>query len=434
MLCEKAGLLHGLYWEVNQMKNDRLKPFLAGCGCTALIAALLVVGLFFGLPFAGRLNFQIPRIIGTQQPTGFFNQSTPVATPTLIPNELPPAPVGSPIIPSTGSAQGQQYVSSQSLSELYKAVSPGVVSINVEINSAGQSGQAAGSGFVYDTAGHIITNNHVIENASLVVVIFQDGSEAKAQIIGTDPYSDLAVIKVGQLPASAVPLPLGNSDNVITGDWVVAIGNPFGLSSSMSLGIVSAIGRTIPTGTSFSIPEAIQTDAAINPGNSGGPLLNMQGQVVGVNAQIASNGARANAGVGFSIPVNTVRQVIPTLIDVGSYQWSWLGIEGTSLNTFIAQANHSTIDRGAYIVRIVPGGPAEKAGLQGGANVTTVDGVDVPTGGDIIIKADGKTINDYADLLTMIAQAKPETTVTLTILRNGQQRQVDVTLAPRPTQ
>jgi len=153
-----------------------------------------------------------------------------------------------------------------------------------------------------------------------------------------------------------------------------------------------------------------------------------------VNSQIASNGANANAGVGFAIPVNTVRQVIPTLIDVGAYQWSWLGIEGTSVNTFIAQANNASVDRGAYVVRVIPGSPAEQSGLQGGENVTTINGVDVPTGGDIITQLDGKTINDYTELLTMIAQGKPGTTVTLTILRNGQEQQVDVTLAPRPAQ
>jgi 2-alkenal reductase len=398
-----------------------------------LIAALLVVGLFFGFPFVAQRGIEIPRFGITQQPTGFFEQGSSAPTPTLIPEVAPPAQVGTPIIPKTGGTN-PQFISSDFLRQLYQSVSPGVVSIDVLVNNAGQTGQAAGSGFVYDQAGHIVTNNHVVENANLVVVVFQDGSEAKANVVGTDPYSDLAVVKVEKLPDSATPLPLGDSSTVQTGDWVVAIGNPFGLSSSMSLGIVSAVGRTIPTGTSFSIPEAIQTDAAINPGNSGGPLLNMQGQVVGVNAQIASNGAMANSGVGFAIPVNTVRQVIPTLIDVGAYQWSWLGIEGTSVNTFIAQANNASVDRGAYIVHVVPGSPAEQAGLQGGDSLTTIDGVDVPTGGDIITQLDGKAINDYSELLTLIAEKKPGTSVTLTILRNGQQQQVNATLAPRPTQ
>jgi S1-C subfamily serine protease len=234
------------------------------------------------------------------------------------------------------------------------------VSINVLVNDAGQSGQGTGSGFIFDQEGHIVTNNHVVENANLVVVIFQDGSESIAEVVGTDPYSDLAVVKVDEMPESALPLPLGDSSTVLTGDWVVAIGNPFGFNSSMSIGIISAIGRTIPTGTSFSIPEVIQTDAAINPGNSGGPLLNLQGQVIGVNAQIASNGVMANAGVGFSIPANTVRRVVPTLIETGSFQWSWLGIEGTSVNLFIAKANNTTVEGGAYIVHVIPGGPRSR--------------------------------------------------------------------------
>jgi S1-C subfamily serine protease len=199
------------------------------------------------------------------------------------------------------------------------------------------------------------------------------------------------------------------------------------------MGIVSAIGRVIPSGgPSFSIPMAIQTDAAINPGNSGGPLLNLDGQVIGVNAQIAANGTKANAGVGFSIPVNIVRRVVPTLIKAGAFQWSWLGIEGTSVDLFIKQANNLSVDKGAYIVQVVSGGPAEQAGLQGGADMVKVDGLDVPTGGDVIVDVDGTPINNYADLLTMIANYKPETTIQVTVIRDGKRQQIPVTLAPRP--
>ena len=356
-----------------------------------------------------------------------------MSTPSVIQTSVAPAPVGTPIIAQGDPSQNQQIVSSDFLSQLYKTVSPGVVSINVLVNNAGQSGQAAGSGFIIDEAGHIVTNNHVVENATLVIVVFEDGSESKANVVGTDPYSDLAVVQVDQLPDSAMPLPIGDSDTIVTGDWVVAIGNPFGLNSSMSLGIVSAVGRTIPASNSFSIPEAIQTDAAINPGNSGGPLLNLKGQVVGVNAQIASNGVRANAGVGFSIPSNIVRRVVPTLIDTGTFQWPWLGIEGTSVNLFIAQANNVSVEKGAYVVNVVPGGPADQAGLQGGAELTSVNGIDVPTGGDIITAANGETIDDYTELLTMIANQEPGTNMELTILRNGQEQTVTVNLGPRPS-
>jgi len=415
------------------MENGKIRSFLAGCGCATLVGVLVISSLFWGFPVASQWMLQVPGNDDTQQPSVSSDLSTPISTPSFIQTELPPAPVGTPIINGANSAQNQEIVSSDFLSQLYQTVSPGVVSINVLVSNADQSGQAAGSGFVFDESGHIVTNNHVVENANLVVVIFQDGSESKAEIVGTDPYSDLAVIQVDRLPDSATPLPLGDSNSIVTGDWVVAIGNPFGLNSSMSLGIISAIGRTIPVGNSFSIPEAIQTDAAINPGNSGGPLLNMQGQVIGVNAQIASGGAMANAGVGFSIPANTVRRVIPTLIEVGSFQWPWLGIEGTSVNLFIAQANNSTVEKGAYIVNVVPGGPADLAGLQGGADLVNIDGVDIPTGGDIITEANGETIDDYSELLALIASNEPGATIELTILRNGQQQQVNATLGPRPT-
>jgi 2-alkenal reductase len=394
---------------------------------------LVVIGVFVGFPVAGQWLIQSQRSQATKQTFGSNGFQTPVTTPTLIQTQVAPAPVGTPLIPEDGTAPGLETVSSDFLGRLYQDVGSGVVSIYVLINDSGQNGQVAGSGFVFDQSGDIVTNNHVVENASFVVVIFQDGTEEKAQVVGTDPYSDLAVVKVDQLPDSATPLPLGDSNVVTTGDWVVAIGNPFGLESSMSMGIVSAIGRTIPAGaTPFSIPMAIQTDAAINPGNSGGPLLNLEGQVIGVNAQIASGGAQANAGVGFSIPSEIVRRVIPELIQVGAFQWPWLGIEGTSVNYFIAQANNLSVERGAYIVHAVSGGPAEQAGLQGGAQPVKVEGLEVPTGGDVIIAADGVPIQEYADLQALIAEREPESDIDLTIVRDGERQHITVTLAPRP--
>jgi len=414
------------------MENGKIKFFLAGCGCATLIGILLVAGVFLGFPVAGQWLLQLPDSEVTEQPFGASDGSTPVATPSLIQTEISPAPIGTPSI-ELEAVPGFEPVSSDFLSQLYETVSPGVVSISVLVSNGGLSGQAAGSGFIFDQSGHIVTNNHVVEDASVVVVIFHDGTEAEAEVIGTDVDSDLAVVKVDRLPDNAQPLALGDSTAVTTGDWVVAIGNPFGLNSSMSIGIVSAIGRTIPTGaTPFSIPMAIQTDAAINPGNSGGPLLNLQGQVIGVNAQIASGGTRANAGVGFSIPAQIVRRVVPTLINVGVFQWPWLGVEGTSVDIFIAQANNLSLERGAYIVRVLPGGPADHAGIQGGAEPVTVEGLDIPTGGDVIIEADGVLINDYADLQAFIAQKEPGTDVNLTVLRNGERQQITVTLAPRP--
>jgi S1-C subfamily serine protease len=243
------------------------------------------------------------------------------------------------------------------------------------------------------------------------------------------------VIRVDALTEGAHPLPLGDSDQVQVGAWVVAIGNPFGLGSSMTLGIVSAVGRTIPSAeTSFGIPEAIQTDAAINPGNSGGPLLNLQGEVIGVNAQIASGGTQANAGVGFAIPANTARRVTPALIESGTYQWPWLGVRGSSVNLTLVSANDLPVTRGAYIHAVTPGGPAEAAGVQGSTDTTMVDGFEVPVGGDVVVEADGAPIIDFSALLVAVSGKVPGDTIALTVLRGGERQQIDVALAPRPSE
>ncbi len=414
-------------------RKERTRFFMGGCGCATLVLGLLVACLFLVFTRLGGTGMSGNPLnrIGTQVfPSG---SNTVLVTPSLMPVRTTPAPVGSPLMNAQAGTPVANPVSSDYLNQLYRTVSPGVVSIYVTINNNGQTGEAAGSGFLFDTSGDIVTNNHVVQGANLVVVRFQDGSEEEAKIVGTDPYSDLAVVKVGQLPQNSQVLPLGDSDMVRTGDWAVAIGNPFGLNSSMSIGIISAVGRSIPSlAASYSIPMAIQTDAAINPGNSGGPLLNLQGQVIGVNAQIAAGSGGANAGVGFSIPSNIVRRVVPTLIDVGVFQWPWLGIEGTDMNMFIARANGLSVARGAYIVQTVPGGPAEQAGLQGGDSSTNVDGIDTPTGGDVITAVDGTSIGNYTDLLALISQKDPGATVQLTILRHGQQQTVPVTLGPRP--
>jgi 2-alkenal reductase len=318
------------------------------------------------------------------------------------------------------------------LVNLYKQLNPGVVSIQVHIERGPISGSAAGSGFILDNAGHIVTNNHVVAGATQVTVIFYNAIEAEARIVGTDDDSDLAVIQVDRLAEGAHPLPLGDSDQVQVGEWVVAIGNPFGLSGSMTVGIVSAVGRMIPSETPFTIPQAIQTDAAINPGNSGGPLLNLRGEVIGVNAQIATGGSPASAGVGFAIPSNVVRLVVPALIERGAYDWPWLGIQGTSVNLFIMRANRLETQQGAYIDSVIQGSPADRAGLRGSTGSRVVNGLEVPVGGDVIIEADGRPIRDFSDLLVAVAFKRPGDPLTLTILREGQRQGVTVTLAPRP--
>jgi S1-C subfamily serine protease len=320
-----------------------------------------------------------------------------------------------------------------SLEELFNQVGPGVVSIQVFAERDGTVGTGAGSGFIIDNEGHIVTNNHVVADASIVSVIYANGIEARAEIIGTDEDSDLAVIKVEDLIPEVYPLALGDSDFVEVGEWVIAIGNPFGNQNSLSTGIVSALGRTIPTGTTpFSIPQSIQTDAAINPGNSGGPLINLNGEVIGVNAQIATSGDRANSGVGFSIPVNILRMVTPALIEHGSFEWPWLGVEGRDVNLAIVQANDLDAQRGAYINGIVDGGPADAAGLQGTTCTREIDGIIGPVGGDVVIEADGEQINFFSDLLVSIAFKRPGEMIDLVVLRDGERLEITVELQARP--
>jgi S1-C subfamily serine protease len=321
------------------------------------------------------------------------------------------------------------------LVNLYSRVDPAVVNIT---DYAKQSGEMApfgqGSGFVYDSAGHIVTNAHVVEGTEQLDVTFSDGTILPAKIVGEDLHSDLAVIKVDRLPEGVGPLPLGDINNLAVGQTVVAIGNPFGLEGTLTRGIISALGRKIPALTLFSIPQVIQTDAAINPGNSGGPLLNLQGEVIGVNAQIASNSTnQANSGVGFAIPVSILKLVVPELINKGTYEWAWLGVRGGDLSPTMAQANNTPIDRGAYISEVVSGGPADKAGMRGSSGTKTIEGRSLPVGGDVIVSIDGQIVRSFDDILLYIAmQTKPGQTVTLSIYRDGKLLDLQVILEARP--
>ncbi len=318
------------------------------------------------------------------------------------------------------------------LSDLYQQVVPGVVSVQVmRLGPDNELGGGAGSGFVLDKQGHIVTNAHVVRDAELVDVVLYDDTTVPAEIIGLDDDSDLAVIKIDVPADQLTPLPLGDSDAVIPGHEVIAIGNPFGRQSSMTYGIVSAVGRTIPSLTPFSIPQAIQTDAAINPGNSGGPLLNLDGDVIGVNAQIDS-AVRANAGVGFAIPSNIVARVAPVLIAEGDFAWPWLGVQGTDLTVRIAKANELNVTRGAYLTRIVPDSPAAEAGLQGLSGETVVDNLPIPTGGDVVLEVAGQEVRSMDDLILLISQQDIGDRVTLTVLRSGEEIEVPVALAARP--
>jgi len=391
-----------------------------GLGCTLLLLlAIIGIAVLF-LPFRAEV---ITEVEEQEEPA-------PVAT-------LPPGFAATQEAIPTLSARAidlMQLPADNSLTELYDRLNPGVVNIQVFTNR-GLGGQGAGSGFILNEAGHIVTNNHVVAQADAVTVVFYNGFEASADIVGLDDDSDLAVLKVEQLPEGAHPLPLGDSDQVAAGQWAIAIGNPFRLGGSITLGIISAVGRSIPSGvTPFAIPEAIQTDTAINPGNSGGPLLNLNGEVIGVNAQIrTTNAAPANSGVGFAVPANVVRRVVPVLIEQGQYQWPWLGVNRpSSVNLLLVQANELEMQQGVYIHEVVPDGPADQAGLEGSTGATTINGVSVPTGGDVIIEVNGEPLIGLDELLSIIAFSNPGDELSLTILRDGEQQQLTVTLEPRP--
>lgn len=328
-------------------------------------------------------------------------------------------------------------ISSQdTLIQLYQKANPGVVALRVLTTDGGSQG----SGFVIDKEGHIITNYHVVENEKELEVAFSSGLKVRGEVIGTDLDSDLAVIKVEAPQEELSPLTLGDSDQVKTGQMVVAIGNPFGLEGTMTTGIVSGLGRTIrslhttTTGGSFTVGDVIQTDAAINPGNSGGPLLNLNGEVVGVNESIISNSdSPANSGVGFAISVNIVKRVITSLIEKGKYDYPYLGIVSANDLTLLQQeALGLPRSTGVYVTSVSPGGPAEKAGVHGGSSDSSIDGL--PKGGDLIIAIDGRPVVTFNDLIGyLVKQKKPGDTVVLTVLRDGKELQLSLTLDKRPS-
>jgi S1-C subfamily serine protease len=295
-----------------------------------------------------------------------------------------------------------------------------------------------GSGFVYDDNGHIITNHHVVSGGgSTLDVTFLDGTIYRASVIGSDPYTDIAVLYVEDVPKEKLlPLPLADSSMVMVGEQVAAIGNPFGLSGSMSEGIISGVGRQLPAQEAdhFSIPDIIQTDAPINPGNSGGPLLNMRGEVIGINSAIYSTTGQF-AGVGFAIPSNTLAKVVPSLITTGSFQHPWLGIAGQDMTPGIAYILGLDEPRGFLVMEVVAGSPAEQAGIHRGSEEAVVDGMQVRIGGDVIIAIDNKTVRKIDDILAYVEKEKSVgERLNLTILRDGQRMEIMVTLGDRPSQ
>lgn len=346
--------------------------------------------------------------------------STPQTLPTFIPQN----------VENTNPTTQQE-----TLVSLYENVSRGTVAILTDISS--------GSGFVYDSNGHIVTNYHVVEGANTLEVRFTSGFMSYATVVGTDIDSDLAVIKVDAPADELFPLPLGDSDLLKVGQTVIAIGNPFGLESTMTVGIISALGRTLdsmrvsPDGASFSAGDVIQTDAAINPGNSGGPLFNINGEVIGINRAIRTtnyteDGEPINSGIGFAVSINIVKRVVPFLISDGKYDYPFLGISSTDLFSLeMVEALGLTQYTGTYVTAVVPGGPAEKAGIIAGSNPTNIP--NLLAGGDLIIAIDGNPVQTFDDMLAYLLTNKaPGDVVVMSVLRGGERVDINLTLDKRP--
>jgi S1-C subfamily serine protease len=306
-----------------------------------------------------------------------------------------------------------------------------------ELSPFGQpegGGVATGSGFLIDTEGHIVTNNHVVEGADKVEVKL--GSSDKtytAEVVGTDPATDVALLKVDAPADSLHPLALGDSSNVEVGEPVVAIGNPFGLDRTVTSGIVSALQRQIQAPNGFSISHVIQTDAAINPGNSGGPLIESEGKVIGINSQIQTGGSgNGNVGIGFAVPINTAREVVQQIEAHGEIKHAYLGISGGSITPDLAKALKLPEEQGVLVNEVVKGGPADEAGVKGGDTSATIEGASFRLGGDVITEVDGKKIAGMEDVINAVNAASPGDKLELTVDRDGKPKTIDVTLGVRP--
>jgi S1-C subfamily serine protease len=356
---------------------------------------------------------------------------------------------GTTVVTETAAAASQQPIAAggrMSIGEIYKRAAPGVVQITSTTSGSSSSlfgdqfnsppQQALGSGFVLDKAGHIVTNYHVVEGASDIKVSFSNQDTVTATVVGSDPSTDISVLRV-QAPANALtPLPLGNSDRVQVGDQVVAIGNPFGLARTATAGIISALQRNITSPNEFTIDHVLQTDAPINHGNSGGPLLNTSGQVIGVNSQIETGdptgGATGNVGIGFAVPSNTVKNVVAQLLSTGKVDHAFLGITGQSITSDLAQTYKLPVDAGVLVVKVRKGSGASNAGLKAGKTQVVVAGETYVLGGDIIVSVDGNPISTIEQLRDAVASHQSGDKVTLQIYRDAKKTSVHVTLGRQP--
>jgi S1-C subfamily serine protease len=364
--------------------------------------------------------------------------TAPAPTPTA-----PPTPTAAPSQATPVSVVEPANALEAQVEAVYDKAGPAVVHITSRVitydffmQPVPQEG--TGSGFVYDSEGHIVTNYHVVADAESVSVALAAGGVYTATIVGTDSSNDLAVVRIEaeDLPA---PISLGDSDQLRVGQFVVAIGNPFGLDRTLTVGVISALSRVIQSPDSRFIGEAIQTDAAINPGNSGGPLLDLEGRVIGVNAQIISP-SQASAGIGFAIPVNTVRRVVPQLIAKGHYPHPWLGVSILPFDSpgarILREAGMNVpVDKGLLVAEVVPGGPVAVAGIRAGDRVVSIGNTRIPVGGDIITAINGEPIANFEELTVYLeSETQVGDTVEVTLIRDGQEMTVSVTLAERPEQ
>lgn len=403
---------------VEWIKNMKKKKMLVAS--LILVLVLTACRFSFNLPGMSTDTSTSPTPVVQSESAGVVTPSVPtlVALPQLVPIDLEERDT--------------------LLTTLYNAVSPGVVSILVTTADGG----GVGSGFVYQT-GYVVTNYHVVEGETALEIDFPSGYKARGTVAGYDLDSDLAVIKVNAPDEVFVPLTMGNSDTIKVGQTVVAIGNPFRLSGTMTVGIVSAKGRTLDSmrqsesGNFFTAGDIIQTDASINPGNSGGPLLNLNGEVVGVNRAIRTTGTTAtgdpvNSGIGFAISGNIVKRVVPVLIEKGSYEYPYLGITSREdLTLDMIETLGLTRQTGAYVISVAIGSPAGKAGVIGGTTATSFAGL--PSGGDLIIAVDGKPIHTFSEMLSyLIANKSPGDKIVLTVLRGTEEKEVTITLGQRP--
>ena len=325
----------------------------------------------------------------------------------------------------TGIERGYEY----SLIDIFEKSEESIVQVSV---LRGESEGGMGSGFVYSDEGYVITNQHVVQDAQKVMITFLDGEAYIGNVVGSDRDLDIAVVKVEPTNTYLQPIKIGDSSELKVGEKIAAIGNPFGLSGSMTAGIVSQMGRLLPQETGYSIPDVIQTDAAINPGNSGGPLINMKGEVVGINTAIQSATGEFS-GIGFAVPSNTVKKVVPVLIENGEFKHPWMGISGTDVDPELAEVRGLKSSKGFLVVSVIEGSPAETAGLLGVTETEERDGREFALDGDIILSIDGETVRKISDILVHLQREKSVgDEMVLSVNRNGEILELTMILEERP--